>query len=141
MYDEEFNKILDNVGIIDFAKNLLYYRGLNDKLDKEVGDFLAERTNFPKQFSNDLRHQYISALYARNLGADWAKKLGDWNEFFNANQSGREDTEIDIINNEIGRQYGKNYLTTPREELLEKLMDDYYTNKKYRENKMGKGSF
>jgi hypothetical protein len=136
MYDNEFSRPLDNVGLVDLTKNLLYYRGLNDKLDKEVGDFLSERTNFPKDYSNDLRHQYVSALYARNLGNEWAKKLGDWQEVLGF-QSGRGDTEIDKFNNELGRQYGAKYSTTPREQLLEKLMEDFYDNKKLRKSKLG----
>ena len=48
--------------------NLIYYNNLNKKLDYEVGDFLEKHTNSPKLYSNDIRHQYVSALYARNLG-------------------------------------------------------------------------
>jgi hypothetical protein len=137
MYDEEFNRPLDNVGLIDLTKNLWYYRGLNNKLDKEVGDYLGNVTNFPKSYSNDIRHQYVSALYARNLGDEWAKKLGDLNETLDGNQSGRADTEIDTINNQIGREYGSKYPEMPRQELLKKLYKDYGENLKFRRSLMG----
>ena len=136
MYDDEFYLSLENVGPIQFLKNLNYYRKLNNKLDLEVGDFLTKNTNAPKLYGNDLRHQYVSALYARNLGDEWAKKLGDWNELLDMSGSGREDTQIDKINNEIGRNYAKKYPTLPRNQLLQKLLDDNYQNQQYRKNKM-----
>ena len=136
MYDKEFDRQLDNVGLINFAKNLAYYHNLNNKLDQEVGDFLRSKVVNPKLYSNDLRHQYTSALYARNLGNKWAERLGDWNEALNANQSGRADTQIDQINNEIGRRYGEQYPNTPREELLERLMQDHSKNTAYRKSIM-----
>lgn len=134
MYDEEFNLPLDNVNPIQFVKNLNYYRKLNNKLEQEVGDFLHTNTNNPNLYSNDLRHQYVSALYARNLGDNWAKRLGDWNEIMDMSGSGREDTEIDKINNQIGRDYAKKYPNTSKNELLFKLLTDYQQNKEYRNN-------
>lgn len=120
MYDEEFNKPLDwkHLG------NLFYYNNLNKKLDHEVGSFLEKNTPFPKAYSNDLRHQYTSALYARNLGENIAKILGDWNEYTNLGMSGREDTNLDQFNNRIGREYGLKYPNMPKEELLHTLLND-----------------
>ncbi len=125
MYDKEFNLPLDNVNPIQFVRNLNYYRGLNNQLEQEVGDFLRANTINPKMYSNDIRHQYASALYARNLGDKWAKRLGDWNEFMDMSGSGREDTKIDKINNQIGRNYAKKYPNTPKNELLFKMLTDW----------------
>lgn len=83
--DKEFDRPLNvqikgvETGIPDL-KNYFYYSNLNDKFEHEVGDFLKKNTNAPKLYSNDLRHQYVSALYARNLGENKAKWLGDLNE-------------------------------------------------------------
>lgn len=128
MIDNDFNKPI---------WNLPYYAySLNNKLEHEVGDFLRENTNSPKLYSNDLRHQYTSALYTRNKGANIAKGLGDLNEFFDFNGSGREDTEIDKINNQIGREYGLKYPNLSRGELLYKLLTDWDNNVKRQNNEM-----
>ena len=132
MYDKEFDRPLDikNLG------NIFYYNKLNNTLEKEVGDFLRANTNSPKLYSNALRHQYVSALYARNLGDNIAKNLGQLNEFTNLSGSGREDTQIDKINNEIGRQYGLSNPTMPKNELLFKLLTDYDKNNELVKSKM-----
>jgi hypothetical protein len=133
MYDAEFNKPLQVSSIKDLPNllNYKYYIDLNNKLDREVGDFLRAEAPNPKFYSNDLRHQYVSALYARNLGEDTARRLGDLNELTNLSGSGTEDTKIDQINNEIGRQYGLKYPTMPRGELLYKLLSDHHANREY----------
>ena len=137
MYDKEFDRPLDLSNWENgkqFLGNLNYYRNLNHQLEKEVGDFLRANTVNPKLYSNDLRHQYTSALYARNLGDNWAKRLGDWNEVFNASGSGREDTLVDKYNNEVGRNYAKMYPDMPRQELLFKLLSDWDKNVENYEN-------
>lgn len=118
MYDNEFNKPLD----FKHLNNIDYYNNLNKDLEFQVGNFLRANTVNPKLYSNDIRHQYASALYARNLGADTAKRLGDLNELINFSGSGREDTQIDKINNSIGRNYGLKYPNLPKEQLLYKLL-------------------
>lgn len=140
MYDKEFDKSLQFNSLKDIGnlKNIFYYNNLNNKLDQEVGDFLQANTPNPKLYSNALRHQYVSALYARNLGDDVAKRLGDLNELTNLSGSGREDKQIDEINNEIGRRYGLQYQEMPREELLFKLLTDYDANNNYVKNKLKK---
>lgn len=120
MYDEEFNKSLWNIPY--------YAYNLNNKLQHEVGDFLHKNTNNPDMYGNDLRHQYTSALYARNKGNTAAKILGELNEFFDFSGSGREDTDIDKINNQIGREYGLKYPDMPRGQLLYKLLTDWDKN-------------
>lgn len=127
MIDSEFNKPLD----WQHLGNLGYYNNLNKTLEQEVGDFLRANTNAPKVYSNALRHQYTSALYARNLGDDIARKLGQLNELTNMSGSGRADTQIDTINNEIGRKYGATYPDISKEELLFKLLTDYDKNNEY----------
>ena len=141
MFDAEFNKQLAVNSIKDLPNlaNYKYYIDLNNKLDRELGDFLRAEVGNPKLYSNDLRHQYVSALYARNLGEDMAKRLGNMNEWTNFSGSGTEDTKLDQINNEIGRAYGLNNPTMPRGELLYKLLTDHYTNKQYAEQRLLEG--
>jgi hypothetical protein len=134
MIDTEFNRPLD----WKHLQNIGYYNDLNKDLEYQVGDFLRANTNNPKLYSNALRHQYASALYARNLGDDMARKLGQLNEITNMSGSGREDTQIDTINNEIGRQYGKDYPNISKEELLFKLLTDYDKNNQYVKSKLNK---
>lgn len=143
--DKEFNKPL-NIYINNFEtaipnfKNYAYYNNLNKKLEKEVGDFLREKTLFPKRYSNDIRHQYVSAIYARNLGQKHAKKLGDLNEIlhFSNTGSGAYDTALDQLNNEIGRNYAKKYPNISRVKLLEVLLNDFEKNSTYTENILNK---
>ena len=127
---------MDNM---DFTKplwNLGHYKGVNDQLEREVGDFLRANTNVPKLYSNDLRHQFASAVYTQNKGDLAAKLLGEANEFLDGFTPGNTpyDTETDRINNQIGREYGAKYADMPRGQLLYKLLTDYETNKQKRKD-------
>ena len=103
-----------------------YYKTLNKKFENEVGDFLKNVTINPRLYSNDIRHQYVSAIYARNLGAEKAKWLGNFNERVSIGSgSGLYDSKIDKINNEIGIMYAQKYPNISRNELLEILWRDY----------------
>ena len=84
-------------------------------------------------YSNDIRHQYVSALYARNLGQEQAKWLGDLNEklHFSNTGSGAYDTALDQLNNEIGRQYAQKYQNATKEQLLQILLRDWQKNSNY----------
>ena len=124
---------------IDFTKplwNLGHYKGVNDQLEREVGDFLRANTNVPKVYSNDLRHQYASAVYTQNKGDLATKLLGDVNEFMDGFLPGNTpyDSETDKINNQIGREYGAKYSDMPRGQLLYKLLTDYESNKQKRKD-------
>ena len=92
----------------------------------------------PDLYANDLRHQYVSAIYARNMGEKRAKQLGDLREIINCSGSGTDDTKIDKINNEIGREYAKKYPTIPRAQLLRILFNDWEKNVEYRNKKLNK---
>ncbi|MBQ2871677.1 hypothetical protein IJE86_08245, partial [bacterium] len=83
-------------------------------------------------YSNDIRHQYVSALYTRNLGANWAALLGEINEIFDFNMSGRNDTLTDRFNNNLGIEYGINYPNLPKNDLLQMLLNDFEKNKSLR---------
>lgn len=139
--DKEFDKPL-NYHIKNFdtgipnIENYSYYNNLNNKLEHEVGDFLRQNTNSPKLYSNDIRHQYTSALYTRNLGEKAAKWLGDLNEkvHFSNTGSGAYDTNLDQLNNEIGRNYAKKYPNLPREQLLQIMLNDWENNSQYTRN-------
>lgn len=121
--------------------DLPYYNKLNQQLEQETGDYLRMKTTNPKLYSNDLRHQYVSALYARNKGENLAKFLGDANEFFDFNQSGRLDSETDKINNEIGRQYGISNPDIPRENLFDLMWNDYRKNRSYKDKKLKEAGY
>jgi hypothetical protein len=131
MYDKEFNKPLNvnSIKEIGNLRNLIYYNNLNRQLEQEVGDFLRANTNAPHLYSNDLRHQYVSALYARNLGENWARGLGELNELKRFEGDTEEDTNIDRFNNNIGIQYGINNPTMPKEKLLQTLLNDHEKNR------------
>lgn len=136
--DKEFDRPLNvqiknlDTGIPNIS-NYSYYNELNNKLQQEVGDFLRANTNSPQLYSNDIRHQYISALYARNLGQEQAKWLGDLNEklHFSNTGSGAYDTALDQLNNEIGRQYAQKYQNATKEQLLQILLRDWQKNSNY----------
>lgn len=141
--DKEFDRPLNiqvknyDTGIPNLS-NYSYYNDLNTKLEQEVGDFLRANTNSPQLYSNDIRHQYVSALYARNLGQEQAKWLGDLNEklHFSNTGSGAYDTALDQLNNEIGRQYAQKYPNATKEELLQILLNDWQKNSYYAENRL-----
>lgn len=136
--DDGFNKPLNiyikgyDTGIPNL-KNYSYYNNLNTQLEYEVGNFLTKHTNSPKLYSNDIRHQYGSALYARNFDEKTAKWLGDLNEIlhFGKTGSGNYDSNLDQLNNEIGRNYAKKYPNMPKEQLLQILLNDWEKNSNY----------
>ncbi len=78
----------------------------------------------------------MSALYARNLGEEKAKWLGDINEIlrFGRTGSGSEDSNLDQLNNEIGRKYARQYPNISKEELLQILLKDWEKNSNYTKN-------
>ena len=127
MIDKEFNQP---------AWNIFYYNGKLGDIEKEVGSFLNNSVPNPKFYSNDLRHQYTSALFARNLGANTAKRFGELNEIFNLSGSGTKDSKIDRINNDIGIEYGLKYKDIPKNELLYKLLTDHSANVERRNKRM-----
>ncbi len=122
-------------GFSESKNNLIYYYILSEDYNKELGDFLHKNTSDPDYYSNDLRHQYVSAIFARNLGEKTAKIFGDLNEI-NGGLSESGDSDIDQINNEIGRSYAKKYPTMPRQELLKLLLKDHPKNEQIRIEKM-----
>lgn len=138
--DKEFDRPLNvqikkfNTGIPNIL-NYSYYNDLNNKLEQEVGNFLRKNTNAPNLYSNDIRHQYASAIYARNLGQDQAKWLGDLREWApgGTTGSGAYDTTLDQLNNEIGRQYAQKYPNVSRQQLLQILLNDWQKNSDYTE--------
>lgn len=95
-----------------------------EPLEQEVGDFLRANVPNPKYYSNDLRHQYASAIFTQKYDPKTAKRLGDLNEFLDFNQSGREDTEIDQENNRIGREYGQKYPNYDKQQLLKMMLQN-----------------
>lgn len=127
---------MDNIDFKEPLWNLKHHITIKNKLEDEVCDFLRANTNAPKVYSNDLRHQYASAVYTQHKGDLAAKLLGEANEFLDGFLPGntRYDSETDRINNKIGREYGKKYTDIPRGELLYKLLTDYETNKKRRKD-------
>ena len=131
MVDREFNKSL---------ANLLYYNNLNNKLEREVGDYLRNKVPNPKNYSNDLRHQYVSAIYSRNKGSNNTKLLGQLNEIFNISEAepyNRIDKQVDLYNNNIGIEYGQRYPNISRQQLLDILFNDYYNNRNNRLKQLG----
>lgn len=115
--------------------NLNHYYKLSNEYDKEVGDFLHKNTSNPNYYGNDLRHQYVSAIFARNLGQKATKILGNLNEMRDI-RSQPGDSEIDQINNEIGRSYAKRYPDMPRQELLKLMLKEHSKNQQIRIQKM-----
>lgn len=106
-------------------------------LEQEVGDFLRTQTANPKLYSNDLRHQYASAIMAQKYGENQAKFLGDLNEFFNFNASGRYDTEIDKYNNQIGRKYAQMYPNYTKQQFLNEFYKNNYEIQQQRKKDIG----
>ena len=95
-----------------------------EPLEQEVGDFIRENVSNPKNYSNDLRHQYASAVFAQKYGPEKAKFFGDMNEFLDFGQSGVEDTEIDKKNNGIGINYGLQYPNYDKQQLLKLMLEN-----------------
>ena len=58
------------------------------------------------------------------------------NEIWNLSNtgSGKYDTDLDKLNNEIGTQYAKKYPNISRELLLRILLNDWQKNSDYTEN-------
>jgi len=135
MNDDNFNNLNNIHSLIKSLPADINYVKPNGQLEQEVGNFLVpakekyqrlNRIDLYNNLSNDIRHQYASALMAQKYGNDIAKFLGNANEFFDFNASGRADTLRDQRANEIGRQYGLKYPNYTKEQILQKLYDDYY---------------
>ena len=129
--DKQFNKPLFN---------LFYYERLNNDLEKDVGDFLRSKTQKPKDYSNDIRHQYTSAMYARNKGENITRKLGKLHEMLNISEgepNNDKDKAIDLFNNDIGIEYGNRYPNVDKQQLLNMLFRDYEINRQNRIKKLG----
>lgn len=121
-------------GIVD---KLLNYYMAQKNFEQEVGDYLRSQTSSPKLYSNDLRHQYASAITAQQLGPGIAKFLGDFNEFTDLNQSGNEDTEIDKYNNRIGREYALKYPNYTKQQYLDAFFNNRQAIKNQRLKELG----
>jgi len=125
-------EVSSNTGDYGFNQptwKIRHYDTLSKEYDKEVGEFLNNNTDNPKKYSNDIRHQFVSAIFARNLGEKTSKILGNLNELRPADLLDPVDSKIDKINNEIGRNYAKQYPNIPRKELLKLILKDYSKNK------------
>ena len=120
--------------------NIPYYQNLNNKLEREVGNYLRSKVSNPKNYSNDLRHQYVSALYSMNKGKKKSDMLGRLNEIFNVSEAeagNMYDKKIDMYNNKIGNEYGERYKNLTNKQLLDKLFADYYINRNNRIREIG----
>lgn len=131
------DKKINDFGFDKSPWNLSHYYKLSNEYDKELSDFLHKNTTNPDYYGNDLRHQYVSAIFARNLGEKAATILGNLNEVKKL-RSVPGDTEIDQINNEIGRNYAKKYPTMPRQELLKLMFKEHPKNQQIRIERMKK---
>ena len=61
--------------------------------------------------------------------------LGDLNEQLHFGTGyGTYDTELDKLNNEIGRNYARQYPNISKEELLQILLNDWEKNSNYTRN-------
>ncbi len=134
-WQKSVNKKTNDFGFNKSLWNLKHYYNLSNEYNKELGDFLHKNTSNLDYYGNDLRHQYVSAIFARNLGEKAAKILGSLNEARDL-RSIPGDTEIDQINNEIGRNYAKLYPTMPRQELLKLMLKEHSKNQQIRIEKM-----
>ena len=129
------NNIQSNTS--DIVNKLLNYYTTQKRFEQDVGDYLQSKTASPKLYSNDLRHQYASAITAQQLGQKPAEILGDLNEFFDFNASGRDDTAIDKYNNNTGRQYAIKYPDYTKEQFLDELFNNAYAIKQQRVKEIG----
>ena len=126
---QETSNITGDYGFNQPTWKIWHYDTLSKEYDREVGEFLRNNTDNPKDYSNDIRHQFVSAIFARNLGEDVARRFGDINELKPADLLDPVDSKIDKINNEIGRQYAKQYPNMPRKQLLELMLKEYPQSK------------
>lgn len=117
-------------------KELFSDKEFCDLLEHEVGDFLNSVSNSPKLYSNDLRHQYAAAVFTQMRGEKITRFLGKLNEF--GGFSGRDDSEIDLYNNDVGIMYGTMYPNLDRPSLLKILYSDLYKNRLKRKHHIGK---
>lgn len=120
--------------IYDVIINGFKYYNTSPQWEQEVGKFLEKyKKQYPKRYydnlSNDLRHQYASAVLTKETNPNVAKGLGDLNEFFNFNASGRLDTERDQIANSIGRNFALKNPQMSHEQMLQNLYENYIKSK------------
>lgn len=106
----------------NMVNKLLNYYISTLNFEQDVGNFLRQKTNTPRLYSNDLRHQYASAITAQQLGQLPAKLLGNFNEIVHPGL--QDDTKIDQYNNQIGRQYAMKYPYFSKQQYLEKFFND-----------------
>ncbi len=117
-------------------KELLSDSAFTKILEQEVGDYLKSVSRNPKLYSNDLRHQYAAAVFTQMRGEKLTRILGRLNEI--PGFSGRDDTDIDLFNNEKGIEYGLKYPTLDRQTILRMLYADFAKNRADRIKIIGK---
>lgn len=115
---------------------MLFNAPIREQWERELGEYSRLHNLSKDLYSNDLRHQYASAITARNLGADKARFLGNMQEMFNSSGGDKLDTEIDKINNEIGIKYGLSNPDLPKSKLFDLLVNDHSKNREYRNNQL-----
>ena len=122
----------------NYIEELLDYYNTYKPLAQETGDFLREVAPYnPKLYSNDLRHQYASAVMAQKFGQDKARLLGNLNEYTDFGQSGRYDSKIDQFNNKVGREYAIMFPNANKKEMLNILFSNYDKTKSQRLKELG----
>lgn len=140
--DNNSNNFEDNTKKMDNQNNnsLLYklligYDNTKKPLEKEVGDYLRMHTYSPEHYSNALRHQYASAVFANKYSPIEARLLGIANEAIPL--SGFGDMVIDLDNNKIGREYAMQHPNYTKEQYLEGLFNNLVPEKYRKINKGG----
>lgn len=111
----------------NIVKKLLDYCITQKRFEQDVGDYLRSKTAAPQLYSNDLRHQYASAVTAQQLGQFGAAALGNMYEIVWPGT--QKDTAIDKYNNKVGRQYAKQYPNYTKQQYLDELFknaDSHY---------------
>lgn len=82
--------------------------------------------------SNDLRHQYASAVLTRDKGPTVANVLGWLNEVGTREEDSQiEDSKRDERANAIGRDYALQHPQFTNEQLLNGLFQQYINQSKY----------
>lgn len=114
---------------------LLNYYMAQKNFEQDVGDYLRSKVKYPKVYSNDLRHQYASAVTAQQLGDKSALFLGNLHEWLYP--GGHQDTAIDKYNNRMGREYAKKYPKYTKQQYLDVLFKDADLIKQQRKKELG----
>lgn len=136
MTDNFLRKSKLALALLGFPKLLRHPKMLNNALNdyeeikKDNGEIEQLYNAYPYVLSSDdksnLRHTYTNAKFIRQYPEYFLDNLGKYKEFVDTlDFKPKEDTKLDLINNQYGIELGKQYLTAPNVTIFDETLQHF----------------